>query len=74
MIVAMAQGYRNGFFAMNDGIELPLLYAAAGVALAFTGPGRFSLDSALGLGGLSHPTVQVVALIVGAAGASVRFW
>ena len=73
MIVAMEQGYRNGFFAMNKGIELPLLYAAAGIALAFTGPGRFSLDSALGLGGLSTPTVQVVALIVGVAGALGTF-
>jgi putative oxidoreductase len=69
MIVAMMQGYPNGFFAMNNGIELPLLYAAAGIALAFTGPGRYSLDSAVGLGGLSTPTVQVVALIVGALGA-----
>ena len=69
MIVAMMQSYRNGFFAMNNGIELPLLYAAAGIALAFTGPGRYSLDSALGLGGLSTPTVQGIALVVGALGA-----
>jgi putative oxidoreductase len=69
MIVAMMQSYRNGFFAMNDGVELPLLYAAAGIALAFTGPGRYSLDSALGFGGLSTPTVQGVALVVGALGA-----
>ena len=69
MIVAMMQSYQNGFFAMNNGIEPALLYAAAGIALAFTGPGRYSLDSALGLGGLSTPTVQGIALVVGALGA-----
>jgi putative oxidoreductase len=68
MIVAMSQGYRNGFFAMNNGIELPLLYATAGVALACTGPGAYSLDAALGLGGLTQPRVQVIALVVGVLG------
>ena len=68
MIVAMSQGYRNGFFAMNGGIELPLLYATAGVALAFTGPGAYSLDAPLGLGGLTQPRVQAIALVVGVIG------
>lgn len=49
MIVAMTQHWSGGFFSMNNGIELPLLYATAGVALAFTGPGAYSLDAALGL-------------------------
>ena len=40
MLVAMAQQRRNGFFAMDDGLELPLLYGAAAVALAFTGYGH----------------------------------
>lgn len=31
------------------GAELPLINMAAGAALAFTGPGRFSLDHALGI-------------------------
>lgn len=31
------------------GAELPLVYMAAGAALAFTGPGRFSLDHVLGI-------------------------
>jgi putative oxidoreductase len=59
----------NGFFAMNDGIELPLLYAAAAVALGFTGPGLYSLDEALGLGKLWDPTVEGIALAVGVVGA-----
>src|SRR2546427_1350762 len=40
--------WSKGFFGMNGGYEYPLVIAAAGVALAFTGPGRFSLDRALG--------------------------
>jgi putative oxidoreductase len=64
MIVAMMQHWQNGFFAMKDGIELPLLYATAGVALAFTGPGLYSLDAALGLGALSTPSVDAIALVL----------
>ncbi len=69
MLVAMGQNLKNGFFAMNQGIELPLLYGAAGVALAFTGPGAYSLDAALGLGELSSPDIGAIALIVGILGA-----
>lgn len=39
---------RNGFFAADDGSELPLSLGAAAVAIAFTGAGRWSLDHALG--------------------------
>jgi putative oxidoreductase len=69
MIVAMMQHWRNGFFALNDGIELPLLYAAAGVALAFTGFGAYSLDAALGLEEISNPTVDLAALVIAVLGA-----
>jgi putative oxidoreductase len=69
MIVAMMQHRGHGFFAMNNGIELPLLYAAAAVALAFTGPGAFSLDEALGLADFSDPAVESVALAVAVLGA-----
>jgi putative oxidoreductase len=69
MLVAMMQQWRNGFFAMNDGIELPLLYATASLALAFTGPGLFSLDAVLGLGELSDARLQVLAIAIGAAAA-----
>jgi putative oxidoreductase len=69
MIVAMMQHWQNGFFATNDGVELPLLYASAGVALAFTGPGIYSLDEALGLGELWDPSVESIALAVAVLGA-----
>jgi putative oxidoreductase len=69
MIVAMMQHWRNGFFAMNDGIELPLLYATAGVVLAFTGFGTYSLDAAFGLEKISNPTGDLAALLIAVLGA-----
>jgi putative oxidoreductase len=38
----------KGFFNANGGDELNLLIAATVVALASTGPGRFSLDHSIG--------------------------
>ena len=70
MIVAMLTVHRNaGFFAMTNGVELPLLYTAGAVALALTGPGRFSLDALLGLGWLSTPAIAITMIVVGAFGA-----
>jgi putative oxidoreductase len=46
MIVAIfAVHWSNGFLASNQGYELPLLYAVAALALAFSGPGAYSLDA-----------------------------
>ena len=69
MIVAMVTVHgKNGAFAQNNGFELPLLYAVAGVALGLTGPGRYSLDAILGLTPLSAPSVAYAALAVGIVG------
>jgi hypothetical protein len=54
MIVAASIHVKNGFFAINDGIELPMLYAMGALVLTFTGPGGYSLDRVLGLLGLSN--------------------
>jgi putative oxidoreductase len=70
MLVAVMQHWSNGFFTMNGGIELPLLYATAGFALAFTGPGAYSLDAALGLTGLSTPTVETIVVVIAVLGAA----
>ncbi|QIS01980.1 DoxX family membrane protein [Nocardia brasiliensis] len=43
MINAINTLWSFGLFG-NDTYEMPLLYAAIGAAIAFTGPGRFSLD------------------------------
>ncbi|WP_238420206.1 DoxX family protein [Gordonia sp. 'Campus'] len=38
----------NGFFAQNGGLEFPAVLGAASAVLALTGPGRYSVDGALG--------------------------
>jgi putative oxidoreductase len=49
IVAAVSVHLRNGLLATANGIELPLLYAAAAVALAFTGFGQYSLAAQLGL-------------------------
>ena len=68
MIVALTQHAGNGFFAMDNGMEVPLLYLAGGLVLGVTGFGRYSLDAALGLGGLHSPEVVTTALAVAVVG------
>ncbi len=73
MVVAIGSvHWKNGFFNGNQGYEFNLVLAAGAVALAATGPGRFSLDRALGwddnLSGLWWGVgVAVVALVAGGA-------
>jgi putative oxidoreductase len=64
MIVASSLHWKNGLFATANGIELPLLYSAAAVALAFTGYGTYSLDALFGLARVWTPDLigAVVAL------------
>jgi putative oxidoreductase len=67
MIVAAVTVHRKGgLFATSNLIELPLLYATGGVALALTGPGHWSLDALLGLEFLSTPMIAATVLIAGA--------
>jgi len=58
---------KSGLFAQNNGIEVPLLYAAAAVSLALTGPGAYSLDARLAL--VWTPMMISAALVIGIAGA-----
>jgi putative oxidoreductase len=49
MLVAIAVvHWRHGFFAASNGIEVPALFAVGALVLATTGPGAYSLDTALG--------------------------
>jgi putative oxidoreductase len=49
MVVAVGSiHYRNGFWATSGGYEYNLLIWAVAVAVAAAGPGRFSIDAALG--------------------------
>ena len=68
IVAAMSVHWQNGLFAMSNGIEVPLLYATGAVALALTGPGRYSLDALLGLASVWTPTLAWTALALGVAG------
>lgn len=72
MIVAMVSVHiSNGFFASNNGIELPFLYAAAALGLAFSGAGSFSLDVVLGLTFLNQSYIVSGILALTVLGAAV---
>jgi putative oxidoreductase len=69
MLVASITVHRkNGLFATNNGIELPLLYASAAIGVAMIGPGRYSLDAAIGDYWLLTPKVTWIVLAVGLLG------
>jgi putative oxidoreductase len=55
----------HGLFAATNGIEIPLLYAASAAALAFTGPGPYSLDALVGLTSMS--TIANAGIALGVA-------
>jgi putative oxidoreductase len=67
MIVAMATvHWQHGLFAQDNGIEVPLLYTTAAVALALIGYGAYSVDAVLGLSW--RPEVIWIALGLGVLG------
>ena len=68
VVAAISVHWRNGLFATTNGIELPLLYSIAAVRFALTGPGRHSLDAALGFQWAWTPRVIWVALSLGFLG------
>ena len=67
MIVASAPNSANGLWAHQGGCEVPVVYAGLAVVLAFTGPGRFSVDHAVGLNFPVGWSAGAVALGVAAA-------
>lgn len=70
MTVAITVRASGGFFAHLGGFEVALTYLVVAVALASTGPGRFSLDRALGLS-LHGPWWALGSLVIGTAGAGI---
>lgn len=54
----------NGFFTMNQGVEMPLLYMAGAILFAYLGPGAYSLDAAFGLTRLYDPAITTTAILV----------
>jgi putative oxidoreductase len=69
IVAAVSVHWPNGLFAISNGIELPLLYAAGATALALTGPGRYSLDALLGLERMWTPAATFTVLALGVLGA-----
>lgn len=70
MIVAIVTVHSgHGFFASNDGIEVPVLYITGAVVVAFAGPGAYSLDSLLGLDSRLQQVPGWLVLAVGLVGA-----
>jgi putative oxidoreductase len=67
MIVAASPSAAKGLWAHLGGCEVPVVYAGLGAVLAFTGPGRFSLDHAVGLTGLCGVGWGLAAVVVGVA-------
>lgn len=68
LVAAVTVHAENGVFAMTNGIEVPLLYGAAAAALAFIGPGAYSLDAALGLTALWTSAVTLTVVVAGILG------
>ena len=71
MLVAAGTVHRgNGLLATNNGIEMPLLYAAVAVAVSFTRFGSISVDAVLGLHWSSALVIGV--LLAGLAGGAAN--
>jgi putative oxidoreductase len=48
LVAAISVHIKKGFFVTNGGYEYTLVLGIAAIALAFTGPGSFSLDARVG--------------------------
>jgi len=68
LVAAVSVHARNGFFAMKNGYELPWMYAASAIALAFAGPGAISLDALAPIPALSDPATAWLLIAIGALG------
>lgn len=68
MAVAIATAHLGkGWFGQTGGPELPLTNVAAAVALALAGPGRYALDSWLGIA-LPEPATGIVVAVLALIG------
>jgi putative oxidoreductase len=69
LVAATTVHAKNGFFNDKQGVEFPMLYAAAALAFASAGFGALSLDRVFGLDHkLRHPALTAVAVAGGIAG------
>src|SRR6476661_1707061 len=68
----LPRNIRPGLFAATSGIEVQQLYAASVAALAFTGPGRYSLDALVGPTGMWTTANAGIARGLAAVGATAN--
>jgi putative oxidoreductase len=66
MITAASVHKPGGFFAFAGGYEYPALLSVSTAALALTGPGRVSVDHAMG-NRLNRPWMAAVGLVASSA-------
>jgi putative oxidoreductase len=67
----------NGFFVVDEGYEFVLNLSAASIVLAALGPGRFSVDHALGTDRFAGSRAALLAAGLGLGGAAAQlatFW
>ncbi|MGW6124173.1 DoxX family protein [Nocardia sp. NPDC055165] len=77
MLVAGLLAHRaNGFFVFKEGYEYVLVLAVVALALAFTGPGRLSIDHAAGITvtGWAGGVIALGAGVVSTTGLLALFW
>jgi putative oxidoreductase len=67
LFVASSVHWKNGLWSQNGGFELAMFYALTAVVLAFTGPGAYSLDNAVGLDRFNGVGWGVLAAAIGIA-------
>ena len=72
MVVAIFSVHlKQGFFVSNGGYEFPMVLALAALSVAFTGPGRLSVDALVGLD-LAGVGWGCAALFVGLVGSGIQ--
>jgi putative oxidoreductase len=75
-VAGMTVHRKNAFFVATNGLEHPLIMATAAVGIGLTGPGRYSLDAALGNYRLLTPAatwgILAIGLIGGIANLALR--
>ncbi|MDP9202579.1 MAG: DoxX family protein [Gemmatimonadota bacterium] len=68
IVAAITVHWGHGLLSTSNGIELPLVYAAAAFGLALTGYGLYSLDAWLGIANRWTTTGTLIVLAVGIVG------
>ncbi len=68
LVAAISVHWKNGLFATQNGIEMPLLYATVAFGIGLAGHGRYSLDAAFGVASAWTTTTTWVVLAVGVIG------